>query len=65
MFNIFKSNHFAKESSFGVSSIIKAYGKRVYKFFENFLDVILRFDDTNLVNNELKIQLETTRNNTT
>lgn len=45
LFDIFKSCHFAEESGFGVPSVVRAYGEDAYEFSENFIDVILKFEN--------------------
>lgn len=61
LFDIFKSCHFAEESGFGVPSVVRVYGEDAYEFSENFINVVLRFDNKYLMNNN--DETSTTRNN--
>lgn len=46
LFSIFRACHFAEESGHGVPSVVKAYGEEAYVFSEFFIDVILRFNSS-------------------
>lgn len=58
LFDIFKSCHFAEESGFGVPSVIRAYGEKAYEFSDNFINVILKFNEcySNDINTTRKYQ---------